>query len=274
MRSSPLWRQNSASSLQASLVRLTDSGLVSAAGSFPDETYTFKHALVRDAAYETLPRAKRQSLHRRIAETLEHSFRFTAETQPELLAHHLLQAGLVTRTVEYLQRAGQCAIERSANAEAIAHLMRALELLRSSDDTQHKNARFRLEALLSQAMIARYGYAAQKTRDVLLHASTLIEETTEPSDKFAVLYGLWASHYVGGEAAKQRSSAAEFLLRRNGRATGNQGVGHRIVGTTQLTMGEFPDALRHLKQARALHELDPSYRLPTSIRSKTSAPRR
>jgi class 3 adenylate cyclase/DNA-binding response OmpR family regulator/predicted ATPase len=245
----------SASSLQASLVRLTDSGLVSAAGSFPDETYTFKHALVRDAAYETLPRAKRQSLHRRIAETLEHSFRFTAETQPELLAHHLLQAGLVTRTVEYLQRAGRRAIERSANAEAIAHLMRALELLRSSDDTQHKNARFRLEALLSQAMIARYGYAAQKTRDVLLHASTLIEETTEPSDKFAVLYGLWASHYVGGEAAKQRSSAAEFLAAAE--RTGDPAtrcVGHRIVGTTQLTMGEFPDALRHLKQARALHD--------------------
>ena len=156
----------SASALQASLARLTDSGLVTASGSFPDETYTFKHALVRDAAYATLPRAKRQSLHHRIAEALEHGFRFTAETQPELLAHHLLQAGFVTRAVEYLQRAGRRAIERSANAEAIAHLTRALELLRSSDDAQLKRAQFRLEALLSHAMIARYGYAAQKTRNV------------------------------------------------------------------------------------------------------------
>jgi class 3 adenylate cyclase/DNA-binding response OmpR family regulator/predicted ATPase len=245
----------SASSLQASLARLTESGLVAAAGSFPDETYTFKHALLRDAAYETLPRAKRQSLHHRIAEALEHGFRFTAETQPELLAHHLLQAGFVTRAVEYLQRAGRRAIERSANTEAIAHLTRALELLRSSDDAQLKRAQFRLEALLSHAMIARYGYAAQKTRNVLLHASALIEESTEPSDKFAVLYGLWASHYVGGDAAKQRSSAAEFLAAAE--RTGDPAtmcVGHRIIGTTQLTMGEFPDALRHLKQAKALYD--------------------
>jgi class 3 adenylate cyclase/DNA-binding response OmpR family regulator/predicted ATPase len=245
----------SASSLQASLARLTESGLVSTVGSFPDETYTFKHALVRDAAYETLPRPKRQSLHRRIAEALEQSFRFTAETQPELLAHHLLQAGLVTRAVEYLQRAGQRAIERSANAEAIAQLTRALELLRSIDDARHRSAQFRLEALLSQAMIARYGYAAQKTRDVLLHASTLIEESTEPAHKFTVLYGLWASHYVGGEAAKQLSSAAEFLAAAE--RTGDPAticVGHRIVGTTRLTMGEFPNALWHLKQARALYD--------------------
>jgi class 3 adenylate cyclase/DNA-binding response OmpR family regulator/predicted ATPase len=245
----------SASSLQASLARLTESGLVSAVGSFPDETYAFKHALVRDAAYETLPRPRRQSLHRRIAEAVEHSFCFTAETQPELLAHHLLQAGLVTRAVEYLQRAGRRAIERSANAEAIAHLTRALELLRSIGDAQHRSAQFRLEALLSQALIARYGYAAQKTRDVLLHASTLIEESTEPAHKFTVLYGLWASHYVGGEAAKQRSSAAEFLAAAE--RTGDPAtmcVGHRIIGTTQLTMGEFPDALRHLKQARALYD--------------------
>jgi class 3 adenylate cyclase/DNA-binding response OmpR family regulator/predicted ATPase len=244
-----------AGALQASLARLTESGLLSAAGTFPDETYTFKHALVRDAAYETLPRAKRQSLHRRIAEVLECSFGFTAETQPELLAHHLLQAGLVTRAIEYLQRAGRRAIERSANAEAIAHLTRALEVLRASDDVQQRRVQFQLEALLSQAMIARYGYAAQRTRDVLVHARTLIEESTEPSHKFAVLYGLWASHYVGGEAAEERSSAVEFLAaaERTGDAA-TMCVGHRLVGTTQLTTGEFADALRHLKQARALYD--------------------
>ena len=245
----------SASALQASLARLTDSGLVTASGNFPDETYAFKHALVREAAYATLPRARRQSLHRRIAEVLERSFGFTAETQPELLAHHLLQAGLISRAVEYLQRAGQRAIERSANAEAIAHLTRALELLHSIGEAQQKRAQFRSEALLSQAMIARYGYAAQKTRDVLQHARTLIEESTEPPHKFAVLYGIWASDYVGGAAAKQGSSASEFLAAAE--RTGDPAtmcVGHRIVGTAQLTRGEFADALRYLKQARALYD--------------------
>ena len=110
------------------------------------------------------------------------------------------------------------AIERSANTEAIAHLTRALELLRSSDDAQQKRAQFRSEALLSQAMIARYGYAAQKTRNVLLHARTLIEESTEPRISLPSYmgYGLPTT----SEAMRPSSVPRlwSFLLRRNGRA--------------------------------------------------------
>jgi predicted ATPase len=246
----------SANSLQPALTQLTDSELIPATDTFPETTYAFKHALVRDAAYATLPRAKRRHLHSRIADVLENSFPFSVATQPELLAHHLAEAGFTVRAVEYLQKAAQHAIARSANAEAIAHLTRALELLPAVDDSaERKRARFSLEAMLSQAMIARYGYAAPKTRDALLKASTLIEESTESSRKFAVLYGIWASHYVAGELVEQRCAAAEFLkeAERSGDAA-IKCVGHRLIGTTYLTMGELAAGLRHLKKAWALYD--------------------
>ena len=167
----------SANSLQASLAQLVASGVIFVSGEVPNATYTFKHALVRDAAYATLSRGKRQRLHKRIADALENGFPLTVETQPELLAHHLAEAGFTERAIDYLRRAGQRSIERSANAEAIGHLTRALELLQSRpDNPQRKRAAFPLEAMLSQAMIASYGYTAPSTRETLRRARALIDD--------------------------------------------------------------------------------------------------
>jgi predicted ATPase/DNA-binding response OmpR family regulator/class 3 adenylate cyclase len=245
-----------AKSLQPALAQLTGSGLISVTNNFPETIYAFKHALVRDAAYATLPRAKRKYLHGRIADVLENSFPLLVETEPELLAHHLVEAGFTVRAVEYLQKAAQRAMARSANTEAIAHLTQALELLPSVHDSVERNReRFLLEAMLSQAMIARYGYAAPKTRDALLRASTLIEESTESSRKFPILYGIWASHYVASELIKQRSVAVEFLKEaERSDDTAIKCVGHRLIGTTHLTMGELAAGLSHLKQAWALYD--------------------
>ena len=124
----------------------------------------------------------------------------------------LRRPGLPRERSTTCERLDSARFERSANAEAIGHLTRALELLQSSHDSlQRKRAQFPLEAMLSQAMIARYGYAAPRTRETLLRARTHIDELTNPSHKFSVLYGIWASHYVAAEVAKQRSAAAEFL---------------------------------------------------------------
>ena len=246
----------SANSLQAALAQLAASELISISGELPDAIYSFKHALVQDAAYATLSRVKRQRLHSRIADVLESNFPSTRETQPELLAYHLTQAGFAARAVDYLRKAGQRSIEHSANAEAIGHLTRALELLHSSHDSlERKRAQFPLEVMLSQAMIARYGYAAPRTRETLLRARTLIDDFTEPSRKFAVLYGIWASHYVAGEVAKQRSAAVDFLTEADQTLdTAIQCIAHRIVGTTHVTMGEFATGLHHLERARALYD--------------------
>ena len=246
----------SANSLQASLAQLVASGVIFVSGEAPNATYTFKHALVRDAAYATLSRGKRQRLHTRITDALENGFPLTVETQPELLAHHLAEAGFTERAIDYLRRAGQRSIERSANAEAIGHLTRALELLQSlPDNPQRKRAAFPLEAMLSQAMIASYGYTAPSTRETLRRARALIDDSTDPLQRFAVLYGLWASHYTAGEPAKLWDTAVEFLAEaeRTNDATALC-VAHRLIGTTHVARGEFAAALRHLKLASMLYE--------------------
>jgi predicted ATPase len=255
---------SSAASLQAALARLVAAELISVSSELPDVTYTFKHALVRDAAYATLSRRKRQRLHSRIVDALESAFPFTVETEPQLLAHHLAEAGIAERAVDYLGKAGRRSIERSANADAIKYLTRALELLQSRPDIpQRKCARFSLEVMLAQAMTATYGYAAPRLRETLLRAKTLINDSTDATQKFAVLYGIWASYYVAGEAAKQRDAAVEFLAEaEHTNDAASLCVAHRLVGTTYLTMGEFAAGLRHLKQARTLYneEHHPAYR--------------
>src|SRR5262249_52808677 len=154
-------------------------------------TYVFKHALVRDAAYGTLVRSKQQQLHCRIADALEHGFPETVETQPELLAHHLIQGGLTEQAIDYLRQAGRRTIERSANAEAIRHLTQALELLQSEPGGPARaRSALGLEVMLSQAMIAGYGYAAPETAEILLRAKAQVDDVTDPSLKLTILYGI------------------------------------------------------------------------------------
>jgi predicted ATPase/DNA-binding response OmpR family regulator/class 3 adenylate cyclase len=246
----------SANSLQTALGQLAASELVLISRKGAGTVYKFRHALLQDAAYAKLSRAKRQQLHSRVAHALQNRFPLTIETEPEVLAYHFGQAGLTERAIDYLLRAGRRSIEQSANAEAIGHLTRALELLKALPDTpDRKRATFLVEMMLGQAMIAAYGYAAPKTRETLLRARMLIDDTTDPAQKFAVLYGVWASSYVGGETATQWPLAVEFLAEAERTPnTALQCIAHRIVGTTDLTMGEFTSGLHHLKQARALYD--------------------
>lgn len=248
--------------LHAALAQLAAPELIFVRGEPPDSTYVFKHALVQDAAYATLIHSKRQQLHSRIADALEEQFSETVEMQPELLAHHLMQAGLTERAIDYLRKAGQRTIGRSAHTEAIRHLTQALELLQTRPESPaRKSTALGLEVMLSQATIASYGYAASETAEVLLRAKTYIDDLTDPSQKLAVLYGIWACHYVGGEVARQTSAAAEFLAEaEHHNDTAALCVAHRIMGTTYLTKGDFTAALPHLEQARALY--DPQHHTP------------
>src|SRR5262249_57432148 len=133
------------------------------------------------------------------------------ETQRERMAHHFGQAGLTERAIEYWRKAARRAIERSANAEAIRHLTSALKSLQSlPENPERKSAALELEAMLGQAMIADRGYAAPETREVLLRAKTLIDDLTDPAQKFSVLYGICASPNVEGQAVKRGDAAARF----------------------------------------------------------------
>jgi class 3 adenylate cyclase/predicted ATPase len=244
--------------LRNALEQLIRAELIFARGEPPDSVYTFKHALVQEAAYESLLRRRRQQLHSRIAEVLKEQFADTVETQPELMAHHLAQAGMTEPAIDYLQKAGQRAIQRSANAEAIEHLEGALELLQSlSGSPERRRVACGLQVMLGEAMIAGRGYAAPETKQALLAAKALMDQSIEPSQKFAVLYGIWAWYYVAGEVAMQREAAAEFVA--EAQRSGEKAplcLALRTLGTTYVTMGEFAAGREHLERARALYDPD------------------
>jgi class 3 adenylate cyclase/predicted ATPase/DNA-binding response OmpR family regulator len=246
----------SSPSLQTALAHLAAGELIFVRGEPPDSTYIFKHALVQDAAYATMVRSKCQQLHSRIADALTQGFPETVEAQPELMAHHLAQAGLTERAIDYFRKAARRAIERSANAEAIGHLTRALGMLESlPENPERERLVLEIEVMLGQAMIADRGYAAPETREVLLRAKTRFDNLTDPSQKFAILYGIWAGHYVGGEVSRQTDAAMEFLAAaERHKDTAALCIAHRMLGTTSVTKGEFATGLHHLERARALYD--------------------
>jgi len=242
--------------LQDALEQLSRAGLIFSLGEPPDCTYTFKHALLQEAAYESLLRGRRQQLHRQIAEALEDQFADLAQAQPQLMAHHLAQAGLTERAIDYLQSAGQRANEGSANTEAVGHLKLALELLHSiPEKPEHKRKALQLQTMLAQAMIAGRGYAAPETREVLLQAKALTDESTEASQNYSILYGIWASYYVAGEVAMQQTAAAEFLAEAERQGdTAALCISHRALGTTYVQMGEFAVGRKYLERAWELYD--------------------
>lgn len=242
--------------LHAALQQLSAADLVYRRGEPPDATYIFKHALVQDVAYESLLRSRRHQLHSRIADVLSDHFSDTVENEPEIMAHHLAQAGRLEEAISYLRRAGERAIRRSANVEAIRHLQKGLDLLQMLPETsEREQVQLGIDVILGQALIAGRGYAASETKDVLLRAKSLLHHLTEPSDRFAVLYGIWACYYVAGEVALQQQAAVEFLKaaeQANDRAA--LCIAHRALGTTYVTMGEFVSGRRHLEEARSLYD--------------------
>ena len=135
--------------------------------------------------------------------------------------------------------------------------MRALELLGPGGDDAQRRSALDLEVLLAQATIAGRGYAAPETREAYLRAKALIDDWTEPAQRFAVLYGTWAYYYVAGDVSKQRVAAAEFLAEAERYSLPSAlCLSHRTLGTTYVTMGEFEAGRRHLEQALALYEQD------------------
>ncbi|MFL5284372.1 MAG: ATP-binding protein, partial [Rhodopila sp.] len=157
--------------LSAGIDALVDSGLAFRRGVGSQAVYTFKHALVRDAAYSTLLRSQRQDVHARIANALEAEFPVLVETQPELLAHHLAQAGLTGQAIEYWRRAGLRSIAKSAHTEAGAHFSTALDLLKQFPTGELRNAReLDLTLNLAVPLIAVHGFGSQRVEDCAMQA--------------------------------------------------------------------------------------------------------
>src|SRR4030095_15715785 len=182
--------------------------LVYQRGLVPQATYLFKHALIQDTAYHSLLKSKRQQYHQRIAQVLEERFLETKETQPELLAYHYTEAGLIAQAIPYWQQAGQSASLRSANIEAIAHLTKGLELLQTLPDTP---ARTQQELWLQLALVgpltATKGYAAPKVERVYTRALELCRQLGETPLLFWALLGLQMVYLALAELKPARGLA-------------------------------------------------------------------
>lgn len=166
--------------LQQELARLVDAELLSQQGLPPQATYLFKHALIQEAAYQSLPRRTRQQYHRHIAQVLAERFPETVATQPELLAHHYTAANLTTQAIPYWQQAGQHAFERSATTKAIGHLTTGLAFLTTLPDTPERlRQELDVQATLGPALMATRGYAAPEVEHVHTRVRALWQQVGE-----------------------------------------------------------------------------------------------
>ena len=238
------------------LAQLVATELLYQRGRPPRATYTFKHALVQDAAYQSLLKRTRQQYHQQVAALLEARFPETVATAPEVVAHHYTEAGCAAQALPLWQQAGERAIQRSANLEGIEHLTRGLAVLATLPDTtdrlQHE---LDLHVTLGPAFIATRGYASPEAEHTFARAWELCQRLGEPPQRFPVLYGLCASYWVGGKHRQARDQAEQFLhLAQRQEDTAPLVVAHRALGLPLYFMGEVAQAHEHFAQSIALYD--------------------
>jgi predicted ATPase len=244
------------SQLKKALDLCVASGLIFQEGEIPRATYHFKHALVQDAAYSTLPKKHRRALHASIANTLEGRFPERVTREPELLAYHYEQAGLTGPAVEYWHRAARRDAERSANIEALNHFNRALELLKELPEGPERNA-LELELLLARGapLLSIKGYASDDMEHNYRRAKDLSQENNDSVHQFRAIWGLWVFHLVRGQLANACSLADNLLALAHREQSSDLLIeAHRNLGTTYFYLGRFDEAKTHLLIAKSLDD--------------------
>jgi predicted ATPase/class 3 adenylate cyclase len=241
--------------LDQALDQLVAAELLHRRGALPDAIYTFKHALVRDTAYAGLLRARRQQTHARVASVLEERF---PETPPELLAHHLTEAGLDERAAEAWARAGLAALGRSAMREAATSLSQAVDLLRRMPATpEHQRSELELLAGLGVALTNTRGPASPEARGVHERAGELARALGDREGWFRARWNLWRVHNVRGEF-DQAVALGEALLRE---AEVEGDVAHEVqarhaLWSSHLFMGDLETTCSHVDRMLPIYDID------------------
>jgi class 3 adenylate cyclase/predicted ATPase len=246
--------------LRPALERLADADILFIEGDGPRASYRFKHALIQDAAYESVLKSRRRALHQRAAELLRDSpERATAE--PEAIARHFTAAGLDDLAIEWWGKAGDQALRRSAFQEAIAHLGKAIAMAdatapRAGGSTPANQRLTQLHVAYGNALLAARGYAAPETTEAFARARESASGDKDAAEKLAGVYGLWVGGYVRGELPSMRAHAQAFLDNVAARPDSPEAaVAHRIAGITCWFEGGYREARDHF--AKALEVFQP-----------------
>jgi tetratricopeptide (TPR) repeat protein len=233
--------------LEDALERLIDSGLAFRRGRIPDAIYTFKHALVQDAAYDSLLKSRRQALHGSIAGILEARYPETVSSAPELLARHYSAAAQHEQAVHFWLRASEAALNRLALPEAIAALRAGL---RSAAElpagTERDLATLTLQTMLGPALLAHRGWAYPEVSAVLEPAWQLAETYARTDSYLPILHGLWVHHMSGGRLATSVQWATRMLERADGSHDESLAIaGRRAMMTSLFFQGDLTGARTH-----------------------------
>ena len=240
--------------LESELDRLVAAGLLFRQGAPPDATYLFKHALVQDTAYGTLLRNQRQELHARIAKVLEQEFQDIIGTQPETLAHHYSQAGLVDLAIEFWGRAGARSTDRSDHHEAVGHFECALDLVRKLPPSHQRDEReLELTLALAVSLIAVYGFGSIRVEGCAVRAKELSDKLYGSQNRFAALRVAWNSSLLRQPVPRTAALARDLvgLAEENGNPA-KLAVAHRALGYSLLIAGEFRAAAEILARGATL----------------------
>ena len=265
--------RNPEAELASALDRLVAAGLLFRQGVPPHATYLFKHALVQDAAYGTLLREPRRALHALIAEILETQFAEIAENQPELLARHCTEAGLIEKAALLWGKAGQRSSARSALVEAAEQLTRALAQIATLPSTPVlRREEIKLQVALITPLMHVKGYAAPETKAaaerahlLIQRAEALAEAPEDPLLLFSVLYGAWTSNYVAANGTAVLDLSAQFLaLAEKQGAIVPLLIAHRVMGISSAFVGDIAKSRLHFDRAIAFY--DPVEHRPLAAR--------
>jgi serine/threonine protein kinase/predicted ATPase len=239
--------------LRAALGQLLQAEILHRRGPAHGARYIFKHALIQDAAYLSLLASDRQQLHRRLAELLRESFPAVAEAEPELMAHHCERGGLVSEAVGYLQGAGLRALQRSAYAESVSQLSRALDLLLGLPETPERREReLALRSVLVVVLGAIKGWGAAEVAGNAARCVTLCRELGDRGRLIPSLYGLWTYHLLQGDRQPSIDLADEIARLAETPPQVFMGDSTRVI--TNFYSGRFREALALSERAAALYE--------------------
>lgn len=242
--------------LRDGLAQLVAAEFLHQQGTVPNATYRFKHALIQDAAYQSLLKSTRQQHHQRIANTMESSFPEIGASQPELLAHHYTEAGLTEQAIPYWEAAGRRALRRYANHEAANHATRGLELLRTLPETS-RSAERELSLLLVLGPSFSFVEGPQSVDDIYARARELAREVGSTPELFPALAGLAYAQIVRGHLPKARALAEEFLeLAEPQQDALVLAAGHSMLAYAAWWQGDFIDVRNHSRLGLGLYNPD------------------